>query len=92
MSMSNLTPTTVYLDKGLLSYIERLAQSLRRKKADLMREALARGVKEIRPVHSGSAQALLELAEFAEGLPPDKSVPKDLSTNLDKYLWDEWEG
>lgn len=92
MSMSNLTPTTVYLDKGLLGYIEQLARMLRRKKADIMREAFEKGVQEMRPVHAGSAQALLDLAKSVEGLPPDKNAPKDLSTNLDKYLWDEWEG
>lgn len=92
MSMSNLTPTTVYLDKSLLSYIEQLSRLLRRKKADIMREAFEKGVRKIRPVHAGSAQALLDLAKSVEGLPSDKSAPKDLSINLDKYLWDEWEG
>jgi len=45
------------------------------------------GLKNSSLAKSNTAQALLRLAGLAEALP--SRGPKDLSTNLDKYAWDE---
>jgi metal-responsive CopG/Arc/MetJ family transcriptional regulator len=81
--------THVYLPEELNQKIDYAARLRRTSKANVMREALTHGLRSVAMPKKKSKpnNGLLELAEIAKKL--DSRGPKDLSTNLDKYLWDE---
>lgn len=81
--------TYLYLPEELKIKVMKLADAQNKSKASIMRTALQEGLYIIQKQKSGSAQSLLELGKIGErhGL----KGPKDLSKNLDKYVWDEYE-
>ncbi len=84
----NLFPTTVYLDQETRKQIERLALTTGKPKAAIVREALTTGLKTYQAKPSKSAQAVLDLIEWAEKEGITAKVT-DLSTNHNKYAWEE---
>jgi hypothetical protein len=74
----------VGLEPEIEEKVEKLARATGRNDMDMLRELVEVGLKNY---HGKSIKALLELAEWAE---KNNIVgPKDLSTNHDKYAWDE---
>ncbi len=83
----NLFPTTVYLDDNTRKHIQRLALTTGKPKAEVVREALTTGLRNYKAPPSPSAQAVLDLIEWAEE--QHFTGPKDLSTNHNTYAWDK---
>lgn len=77
----------LYLTEDLKTKLDIKAKVSGKPKAEVAREALAEGLKKTQPTRSGSAMALLKLAEIADNLPSDPNAPRDLSTNHDYYTW-----
>lgn len=77
--------TFIYFPEELNKEIERLAFSTKKSKALVIREALEEGLNSIKKQKTGGAEALLKIAELGKRI--NASGPKDLSKNLDKYLW-----
>ena len=72
--------TQVYLPKGLYQRVQLLARKENVPAAKVVRELVAEGIKR----RSGSiGQALRDLAKIGG------KGPVDLSTNIDKYLYEE---
>lgn len=77
----------IYLPDELRNQLLVIASSQGRTKADVVRDALEKGLKRAFPTGSSSARALLNLAKLGEKLPTSKKAPKDLSLNHDYYAW-----
>ncbi len=76
--------TQVYLPQQLSQTLDLVAKREKKPKAQIIREALDDGIR--KRVNTGNAgQALLELAELGKKL--HVMSPKDLSANIDKYLY-----
>ena len=77
--------TYLYIPEQLDKKINLTAKTQNKSKAEVIRQALEKGITTV--VHQGtaSAQVLFKLAEIGEKYKP--KGPKDLSKNLDKYLW-----
>lgn len=58
--------------------------------AEVIREALEKGLKVIRP-KSGSAQALVDLAKMAKSLPYHPKDPTDISEDTAKYAFGDYD-
>lgn len=78
--------TQIYLPKDLFSHIDLVAKRERKAKAQVIREVLEAGFAQKKPKKNAGA-ALLELAKLGERL--NVKSPKDLSTNHDKYLYED---
>lgn len=78
--------TQVYLPKILYQQVSLIAKRENKAKAQVVREALEEGL-EKRNRYSNAGQALLELAELGKKL--RLKGPKDLSVNIDKYLYED---
>lgn len=83
-----MTTTTIHLDSATRQQIEKLVKVTGEPEEKVLGQVVKVGLKNY-PVSTPNrgAKALLELAELAEKHPSD--APKDLSQNLDHYLWDE---
>lgn len=77
--------TYLYIPEHLEDKIIQTAQSQNKSKAEVIRQALEKGITAISQQGAVSAQALLRIAEVGEKYQP--KGPKDLSANLDQYLW-----
>ena len=77
--------THIYLPDDLNTEIELNAKSQQKSKAEIIREALQKGLKSTRIQKSQSAKSLLDLAQMAKKL--KGTGPKDLSVNHDYYIW-----
>lgn len=77
--------TYLYIPDHLEGKIVQTAQNQNKSKAEIIRQALEKGIAVISHQGTISAQALLRIAEVGEKYHP--KGPKDLSANLDKYLW-----
>lgn len=77
--------TFIYFPEELDREIELLAKGTKRSKATVIREALEEGLTSIKRQKSGGVEALLKIAELGQKI--NAKGPKDLSSNLDKYLW-----
>ena len=76
--------TQIYLPKQLYQTIDLVAKKEKKAKAQVIREVLEEGVKS----KQGNAGAeLLKLAKMAKKY--NWKGPKDLSQNIDKYLYEE---
>jgi len=80
--------TYLYIPENLGEEISVLAQNLETSKADVIRRALKEGITQIKKQKTGSLDVLTRIAEIAKN--SRAKGPKDLSTNHDKYLWDEY--
>lgn len=75
----------VYIPEELNRKIKTTAKLQKKSKAQVIREALEKGVSSIARERGASAEALLKLAKLGEKYAV--AGPKDLSANLDKYVW-----
>ncbi len=81
--------TYLYIPKDLADDISFLAQNLRVSKASVIRNALKEGIKVVKRKRGDSLEAMTRIAEI--GKRHKAKGPRDLSINLDKYLWDKYE-
>jgi len=77
--------TYLYIPEPLNDKINLIAQAQNKSKAEVIRQTLEKGITVIAHQGTASVQALFKLAEIGEKYKP--TGPKDLSANLDKYLW-----
>lgn len=77
--------TYLYVPEFLNKQIQELAVIQKTSKAEVIRKALEKGITVVRQQGSASVQALFKLAQLGEKV--KAKGPKDLSSNLDKYLW-----
>lgn len=82
--ISHMIRTQVYLPKSLYQHIDLVAKKEKKAKAQVIREVLDEGLKER---HGNAGEALLRLAKLGKKL--NIRGPKDLSANIDKYLYEE---
>lgn len=73
--------TQVYLPRILYHHIKMIAARNKKAAAEVIRELLEEGVKKR---HGNAGEALLRIAKN-----PIKGLPKNLSTNIDKYLYED---
>lgn len=78
--------TQIYLPKELYQEIAFAAKRENKAKAAVIREALEEGLTKKKP-KKNAGETLLELAKMAEKY--KWKGPKDLSTNHDKYLYED---
>ncbi len=76
----------IYIPEDLDRRLDFAAQSQRKAKAEVIRQALDMGLQIMRP-KSATAQTLLLFAKMAERIPTKGKVPKDFIKNLDYYTW-----
>jgi len=79
----------IYLPDELGRKIKRTAKLQKKSRAQVVREALEKGITSMQREQGASAEVLLKLAKLAEKY--TIRGPKDLSANLDKYTWGEKE-
>lgn len=77
--------TYLYVPEELNKEIAYMAKYNKKSKARIIREALEEGLTIIKKPKSGGVEALLKIAELGTRI--NAKGPKDLSSNLDKYLW-----
>ena len=84
--IKHMVRTQVYLSENLQKNIKLVARKEKKSAAQVIREALEKGLAKKAPKRS-VGEALLELA--AIGKRYNIKGPTDLSTNHDKYLYEE---
>ncbi len=77
--------TYLYIPEHLGKKITFKAKDEKKSKAEIMRQALEKGL-EVVDQRNG-AQVLLELSRKAQEILKDEKLPRDLSINHDYYLW-----
>lgn len=77
--------TQIYLPKGLYQHIDLISKREKKTKAAVIREALEDSLDKKTPKNAGDV--LLEIAKLGEKY--KTKAPKDLSRNIDKYLYEE---
>lgn len=77
--------TYLYIPEQLERKIKITAEAQNKSKAEVIRQALEKGISSVVVQGAVSAQSLLRIAEVGERHKP--KGPKDLSANLDDYLW-----
>lgn len=77
--------TYLYIPEELNREIGYLVKMQNTSKAEVMRLVIKAGVAQIKNQKIGGAEVLLRLAEMGKKI--HAKGPKDLSANLDKYLW-----
>src|SRR5258706_11271048 len=83
-TMSSVTFT---IDTHTCEQIDTLARITRKPKETVLREVVETGLKSYQTTPTKGVKALVDLAEWAEK--HNITGPKDLSTNHNKYAWDE---
>ena len=78
--------TQIYLPDQLYQEIGLVAEREKKPRAQVIRETLNEGLGRKKDIRNGGT-ALLELAELGKKL--RIKGPKDLSENIDKYLYEE---
>jgi len=81
--------TNVYLTEQQEREIKLRAAIAKKPKAEVLREAIDKGLKAAPIQKSASAEIFIKLARIAEQFRTKGTAPRDLSVNLDKYTWDE---
>lgn len=87
MYIKSMLRINIYIPEELNKRLDFTAKAKRKAKAEVIREALNKGLVSLQKSKSPSAQALLNLAKMAEKIPTKGRVPKDFSKNLDYYTW-----
>lgn len=77
--------TYLYIPEQLKERINRTAKTQDKSKAEIMRQALEKGITALQQQGATSAQALLKIAEIGKQF--NIKGPKDGSEKLDDYLW-----
>jgi len=81
--ISHMIRTQVYLPKDLYRNIDLIAKREKKAKAKIIREALE---KSLAQKQGNAGNVLLRIAKLAKKL--NSKGPKDLSANIDKYLYE----
>lgn len=76
----------IYIPEDLNQKLDFTAKYMRKVKAEVVREALKAGLRDIQP-KSGNAKVLLDLAKEAKKISTKGNIPKDFIRNLDFYTW-----
>ena len=76
---------SVHIPEETRKTISLAARTGNKTEAEIIRDALDKGLKTIQP--KSNAQALLDLAEMAKKIPSRPDEPKDVSINHDYYAW-----
>ncbi len=79
--------TQVYLPKALYQQVDLVAKREKKAKAQVIRETLEEGLDKKQEAQETVGEALLRLAALGKKL--KLRGPRDLSTNHDKYLYEE---
>lgn len=83
--------TNVYLTAEQEREINLRAAVAKKPKAAVLRDVIDQGLKTSPRQKSASAEAFVRLGEMAKKFKGKVKGPKDLSQNIDKYLWDSYE-
>lgn len=82
--------TYLYIPDNLEDRIKRTAELQKKSKAEVMRQALEKGLVSVQHQGTASAEVLLKIAEL--GKKNNVKGPKNSSTRMDEYLWDkDWD-
>lgn len=87
--MLHMLRTNVYLTQEQEREIKVRAAIGKKPRAEILREVIDNGLKVASVQKSASTQAFMKLAKIAQQFKGKGTAPKDLSRNLDKYIWDE---
>ena len=79
--------TYLYIPEQLQEKIIHTAKNQNKSKAEVIRQALEKGIAQVTQQGTASAQVLLKLAEL--GKQQNLKGPRDSSEKMDKYLWDK---
>lgn len=79
--------TYLYIPDYLEDRINRTAELQKKSKAEVMRQALEKGIVSVQHQGTASAEVLLKIA--ALGKKNKVTGPKDSSIRMDEYLWDK---
>lgn len=79
--------TYLYIPDHLEERINHTARTQKKSKAEVMRQALERGITAVQQQGTASAEVLLKIAEL--GRKNRVKGPKDSSARMDEYLWDK---
>lgn len=77
--------TYLYIPEQLEEKINLTARTQNKSKAEVIRQALEKGITVVTQQGTASAQALLQIAEIGRKF--NVKGPKDGSKNMDEYLW-----
>lgn len=81
--------TYLYIPEHLEEKIKQTAKTQNKSKAEVMRQALSKGITSIQQQGGASAQILFKLAEL--GKKHKLTGPKDSSSRIDELLWgNDW--
>lgn len=81
--------TYLYVPDSLEEKIRYAAELQKKSKAEIMRQALEKGIASVQYQGTASAEVLLKIAEL--GKKNNVRGPKDSSVKMDEYLWDrDW--
>ena len=81
--------TYLYIPDELNEKINRAANAQKKSKAEVIRKAIEKGIGEEEPGKNAGVELLFQLEQLGKKL--KLKGPKDLSKNMDKYLWEEYE-
>jgi len=84
--INHMIRTQVYLPKDLYRHIDLVAKREKKAKAQVIRDTLEEGLKK-KKTSKNAGHVLLEIAAMAKTY--NWKGPKDLSTNIDKYLYEK---
>lgn len=77
--------TYLYLPEELNKKVEIAAHMQKKSKAEVLRNAIEEGLDMLETQTSSGVEVLFKIAEIGKKYNP--KGPKDLSKNMDKYLW-----
>lgn len=83
----NMLKTYLYIPERLDKKIKQTAKAQNKSKAEIMRQALEKGIPAVNEYNNASTEILFKIAEL--GKKNKIKGPKDSSINMDKYLWDK---
>lgn len=82
-----MSSVTFTIDNKTREQIDHLARMTNKPKETVLREVVETGLKSYQATPTKGIQALMELAEWAEK--HHVTGPQDLSTNHNKYAWED---
>ncbi len=82
-----MSSVTFTIDQETREQIDTLARKTNKPKETVLRDVMKAGLKNYQTTPTKGVKALLDLAEWAEK--NNITGPKDLSTNHNKYAWEE---
>ena len=77
--------TYLYIPEHLKEKINHTAKTQDKSKAEIMRQALEKGISALQQQGAASAQALLKIADIGKKF--NLKGPKNGSEKMDEYLW-----